>query len=247
LEGKTVSGMGFTLHGGRATWDAAGLLNPAITNKPGTGGSTTNTPGTGEETGSTDTTLPSVSITGKDGSVIGARAGTFTFTRTGSTTSSLSVAYSLGGTATKGIDYVTSQGSSSSLAIVAVPSVTIPAGASSATLSITPNTTTSAVDSKTVVASVVANTSYAVASPGNAMLTMTGNTVSKPALVMNPAGPTLSWPSTSGAVYRIAFKNRLSDPAWTYTTNTLNSAGNLTSWTDTDNLPQRFYLVIQTQ
>ena len=239
-------------YGGRATWDAAGLLNPAITNTPGTGesgGSTTNAPGTGDNTGSTNynTTLASVSIAGKDGSVIGAKPGTFTFTRTGSTTSALSVAYSLGGTATSGIDYVSPQSGTSGSALVAAPSVTIPAGATSATLNITPTTTTGISDSKTVVASVVTNTGYAVAAPGNATLTMAGNTVSKPALQMNGASPTLSWASTNGAAYRIAFKNSLSDPAWTYTSNTLNSAGNLTSWTDTNNLPQRFYLVIQVQ
>ena len=244
LEGKTLTGMAFTLNGGRATWDAAGLLNPAITNTPGS----TNTP-PGGDTGSTNTnsSLPSVSITAKDGSVVGANPGVFTFTRTGSTTSALSVVYSLAGTATSGVDYQLPQAIPATGEIVAIPSVIIPAGATSATLTIMPNSMTNITDSKTVIANVASSSSYSVIAPGNASLTMAGNTVAKPTLKMNASGPTLSWASTNGAAYRIAFKNQLSDPAWTYMTNTVDSSGNATSWTDTEKLPQRFYLIIQTQ
>ncbi|MGN6644590.1 MAG: glycoside hydrolase family 9 protein, partial [Verrucomicrobiota bacterium] len=249
LEGKTVTGMGFTLNGGRATWDAAGLLNPSVTNTTSgsntNSGSTTNTP-TGGGTGSTNTntTLPTVSITAKDGSVVGNSPGVFTFTRTGSTTSSLSVAYSLSGNAT---DTVQPQTAPAVEGIIAVPSVTIPAGATSATLTIAPSASTNIVDAKTAMATIATNANYNVAAPGNATVTIAGNIVSKPAFQMTPAGPTLSWASTNGSAYRIAYKNSLTDPAWSYMTNTLSATNNLSSWTDTNNLPQRFYMIMQVQ
>jgi hypothetical protein len=246
LEGKIVSGMAFTLYGGKATWDAAGVLDPSVTNSTG---SSTNSSGssTNNTTGSTNATLPTVSVTARDGSAASSTPGVFTFTRSGDTSNALTVTYTLGGTASSGVDYIVPAASPAVGAIIAVPSVTIPAGATSATLSIMPTTSTNIVDAKTVIATVGANANYTVASPGNATATIAGNTVSKPSLQMNAAGPTLSWASTDGAAYRIAFKNDLSDTTWTYLPNTISSTSVMTSWTDTDKKPQRFYLIIRVQ
>ncbi|MBC8095560.1 MAG: glycoside hydrolase family 9 protein, partial [Akkermansiaceae bacterium] len=226
LEGKVVTGMGFTLNGGRATWDAAGLINPAVTNP----------------------TVPTVSITGLDGSVVGGNPGKFTFTRTGDTSSALSVNYSLNGTSENEVQVSAIPGAPTVAQVIAVPAVTIPAGATSATLNVAPNAPSPQIaDSTTVVLSVTANSNYTVAAPGNATLTIAGNTVAKPSLKLNASGPSLSWASTVGASYRIAFKNGLGDPTWTYLPNTVTATGAVTSWTDTDKASQRFYLIIRTQ
>jgi hypothetical protein len=234
LEGRTVKGMGFSTYDGRATWDVAGLLNPAITSGPGT-----NT--------NTNPTLPTVSIAGQNGSAAGNNPGKFTFTRTGGTGSSLTVSYSLSGTAMSGVDYIPPAASPAVGAIIGVTSVTIPPGATSATLNITPSTGSAIIDSKTVVATLAGSPTYNVSEPSSAMLTILGNTVARPALAMSASGPTLSWASTPGAVYRIAYKNSLADSTWTYMSNTVNSSGNTTSWTDTDKRSQRFYLILQIQ
>ncbi len=232
LEGKTLTGMAFALNGGRAYWDAAGLINPSATNTPAT---------------------PTVSVAAADGSLVGNKPGVFTFTRSGSTSSALTVNYSLAGTASIGIDYnvpstatADATGASTS-AILAASTVTIPAGASSVTLNIAPNATTNAVGAKTVTATVAANSAYQVASPGNATLTILGNTVAKPNLSVSTGTPTLSWASTAGAGYRIAYKNNLGDAQWTYLPNTITANGSVTTWSDTSKAAQRFYLIQQVQ
>ncbi len=72
---------------------------------------------------------PTVAISATDptASEIGPDTGTFAVTRTGATTSALTVNYLIGGTATNGSDYDTLSGS-----------VTIPAGASAANITVTP-------------------------------------------------------------------------------------------------------------
>ena len=182
LEGSTVKGMGFCIYNGRATWDAAGLLNPNVgTNSTSTNSSTV------------------VSVTATNATRVGPKPGHFKFSRTGDTSKSLMVAYSLSGTAVPGVDYQTPP----QLNLVDSPAVTIPAGASSVSLDISPATTTNIVGSQTVVATVSGGTDYSISAPAEATLTIEGNTVSAPALTMQPTGPSLSWNSTSGAVYRV--------------------------------------------
>jgi hypothetical protein len=50
----------------------------------------------------------------------------------------------------------------------------------------------------------------------------------------------------SNRLYRVAFKNNLSDPAWTIAGN-LTASGSNSSWVDTGagKAPQRFYLIAQ--
>jgi hypothetical protein len=64
---------------------------------------------------------------------------------------------------------------------------------------------------------------------------------------MSASGPSLSWATTPGATYRVAYKNNLADPEWTYLPNTVTATGSVTSWSDTAKAPQRFYLIVQTQ
>jgi len=86
--------------------------------------------------------LPAVTVTATDAdaSRVGLDPGTFTFTRSGSTSSALTVNYSLAGTAGNGTDY-------NSLGTT----LTIPAGAASATVTVAPKSSASFVGSETVV------------------------------------------------------------------------------------------------
>ncbi|HEV2394933.1 MAG TPA: glycoside hydrolase family 9 protein [Verrucomicrobiae bacterium] len=85
LEGATLSGMSFTLYGGRATWDAAGRLSS---------GGTSNT-----------TATVTVNATATLASRTTPSLGTFTFSRGGDLTANLPLQYALGGTAVSGLDY----------------------------------------------------------------------------------------------------------------------------------------------
>ncbi len=63
------------------------------------------------------------------------------------------------------------------------------------------------------------------------------------------AGPTISWESVPGAIYRVAYKDRLNDSAWTDLSADIPAAGPTTAWTDptTGKLPARFYAVRRVQ
>lgn len=95
------------------------------------------------DTSYTPPASPAVSIQATDASATEAPVtnGTFTVTRTGSTAAALTVNYTTSGTATGGTDYTALSGS-----------VTIPAGAASALITVTPTGTASGQGIKTVVA-----------------------------------------------------------------------------------------------
>ena len=131
----------------------------------------TATSGTGYAVGSpaeatvtiSDNDLPGVSVTATDAtaSEAGSNPGTFTVTRTGSTTAALTVAYTLTGTATNGTDY-------SSL----TTSVMIPAGQTSATITVTPTNDGIAEAAETVILTINTNALYTVESPAGATVTI---------------------------------------------------------------------------
>ena len=119
------------------------------------------TPNTGTVT--ITESVPTVTVTATDAN---AREdgpndpGTFTFTRTGSTTLSLIVNYTVGGTATAGVDY-------SSIGL----SVTIPAGQTSVTRTVTPNADTAVEGNETVVVT-LATGQYIIGTPSTATVTI---------------------------------------------------------------------------
>jgi hypothetical protein len=98
-------------------------------------------------------TLPVVEIRATDATAaeVGPTTGTYTVSRSGDTTSALIVAYVVGGSALAGTDYIGLPGS-----------VTIPVGASSATVVVTPIADSVAEPTETVVATLVASASYSV-------------------------------------------------------------------------------------
>src|SRR5205814_1945808 len=104
LEGSTIKGMAFTLYNGRASWDAAGRLSAP--------------------------TLSAISVTTTESvaSRLDSKSGVFTLTRSGDTGSSMSVNYSLTGTAITGTDYRLLPTNASPSAVI------FPAGAASVSL-----------------------------------------------------------------------------------------------------------------
>jgi Calx-beta domain len=94
----------------------------------------------------------------------GGTAGRFTVSRTGSTAGALTANYTVGGTAIAGSDYAALPGS-----------VVIPAGASSATIAVTPTNDTGVESNETVVVTLKANTAYTVGSPSSATVTIVSN------------------------------------------------------------------------
>ncbi len=138
LEGKKLNGMAFTTYNGRATWDYAGKFSgdfaPEIP------------------------VLPEVSATVVDGiATIGTNDnGVFTFSRTGATSNSLVINFTLGGSAVKWVDYRRPEGD--------MPvTITIPAGAASANLTIMAVANVTAANPATMTLTLATNAFYTVA------------------------------------------------------------------------------------
>ncbi|HKS37791.1 MAG TPA: S8 family serine peptidase, partial [Verrucomicrobiae bacterium] len=125
--------------------------------------------------GTTPSALPVVTVVVSDSSAAeaGSDSGTFVVTRTGGTTSALTVNYSMGGNAANGTDYNPLQ-----------TSVTIPAGAASATVTVTPADDSAVEGAETAILTILAHAAYAVGSPNSATITLSDND----ALVAFPFG-----------------------------------------------------------
>ncbi len=106
---------------------------------------------------------PTVTVVATDASAGegGGNTGTFTVSRTGSTTAALTVNYQVGGTATPGQDYAALSGS-----------VPIASGAASAPINVAPIADAVLEASETVVVTLTSSASYAVGSPSNGTLTI---------------------------------------------------------------------------
>lgn len=128
---------------------------------------------------------PTVAVTATDAtaSEAGPDAGTFTITRSGSTSAALTVNYSVGGTASNGADFQTLPGA-----------VTIPAGAASTAVTVTPVDDASVEGSETVIVTLAANSPYSVGSPGSATVTISDNDQPPP-----PEKPTVTVAATDAS------------------------------------------------
>jgi serine protease len=111
---------------------------------------------------------PAVSVTATDAAAAeaGPDPGTFTISRTGATTSPLTVNFTLGGTAINGTDYTVVPSSSA---------VVIPAGATTATVTITPISDTLVEGSETVDLLLNGSAAYNVDSASKATVTIADN------------------------------------------------------------------------
>lgn len=117
-----------------------------------------------------------VTATDPDASEAGPDPGTFTFSRTGDTTSAISVTYSISGTATNGSDYATITGT-----------INFAAGETSVALPITPIDDAIAEGAETVIVTITGGSGGAgvtVGTPSSATVTIADNEV--------PAGPAVA-------------------------------------------------------
>jgi hypothetical protein len=165
--------------------------------------------------------------------------GAFTLTRTGNAASALQVSYTLGGSAATGVDYQISQ----------TGAVNFAPGSSSATITITPLSSTNVVGPQSVVLTLGLGNGYAVGYPGAAAILLTGNNVAMTSARMSGGAPTFTWASGAGAIYRIFYKNSLSDPGWSVAGPDIPATGAATTWSDTSaaGATQRFFTVMQVQ
>lgn len=137
----------------------------------------------------TDNEKPTVSIVATDASAAEASSATgmFTLTRTGPTSEDLKVSLTIAGTATKGTDYASIDAT-----------VTIPAGASTKTITITPVDDSTLETSETVILTVAANTAYTV-STEHKTDTVTIAENDKPTVTLVATDPTMTEPTTDKA------------------------------------------------
>jgi hypothetical protein len=167
--------------------------------------------------------------------------GSFTFTRTGSTASPLTVNYKFNGTAAKWDDYRRPQGD--------IPeSITIPAGASSATLTIVPVVDGQTEPMETVILTVLTNTAYNVGINPSATVTISDAAVRISSINRSRATGevTLTWNSQLGKLYQVNCKDDLTDPAWRTLQGNISAVGATTSFVDrtASSASRRFYTVL---
>jgi len=216
LEGSTVSGMGFSLYGGSATWDATGLITAS-------GGTTSST-----------VTLKTTS------SVVSRISGSptvVTFSRAGDTQSPLTVTYSIAGTAVNGQDFQLSPTAGGN-------SVSIPAGSASVDLTVVPLASSNIVGPLSIHFALQPNSAYSLGAPATVDVTVAGNAVPTQ-LRFSTNGAILTWSSSASKLYHVAYKNNLSDPVW-IPLGQVTATDTTSSWVDNSaGAGQRFYMVAQ--
>src|SRR6185503_11512401 len=113
-----------------------------------------------------DNDLPVVTVVASNTNVSegGANSGTITISRTGNTSSALTVTYALAGTASNGADYATLPGS-----------VTIPSASASATVAVAPIDDADFEGDESVVLAVASAPAYIIGSSSNATVTIVDN------------------------------------------------------------------------
>lgn len=198
----------------------------------------------------TAATLPAVSVAATTPTaVLGTtNYGAFTFTRTGSTVSPLTVNYSVGGTAVKWNDYYR-------YGVGDMPvSITIPAGASTYTMLIVARDNQTHANPETVTLNLSADAGYQIGSSAGATMTILSNapppTTQPPvtvSLAKTAGGMKLTWNTVTGKTYRIVATSSLTTPSssWTNLSGDMVATAASTSWTDAGSgaVPQRFYRV----
>jgi hypothetical protein len=198
---------------------------PAGTTNVPTSGIITNTIGNGGvgTGGGGGGTLPTVTIASTAANAAEPNIqGAFTISRTGPTTNALTVHLIASGTAVSGIDYQT----------VATP-ITIPIGASSAVVTVAPIDDATIENSETVVLSLADAAAYITGSPASASIAIADNDAN-PVISLRREGQAMnmSWNSVPGTVYRMHYKNALSDANWIPLGAPVTAAGTSTSYTD---------------
>ncbi len=138
--------------------------------------------------------------------------GTITVTRTGITTAALAVTYTVGGTATSGTDYTALTGT-----------VSIPVGAASTTITVTPIDDTTLESDETVVVSLAAGSGYTVDFPSSATVTIEDNDA--PSVTIAATDDSAGEPSSTGTFTVTRTGSTTASLAVTYTTSGTATSG----------------------
>jgi len=174
--------------------------------------------------------LPSVTVaaTSPTAAIDGTATGLLTFTRTGSTTGSLAVNYALSGSAVKWTDYYRlPQGD--------MPvSVTIAAGATSATLAITAKANSTGASPETAVFTLTPNSSYTIGSASTATISIVSSAPSISSVSVVASAPTAA---IGGSVTGLLTFSRTGSTTSSLPVNYA-LAGSAVKWTDYYRLPQ---------
>jgi hypothetical protein len=154
--------------------------------------------------------LPIVTVAAVDNTAAEARvktgtAGIFRITRTGSTSASLFVSFSVAGTATPGSDYA-----------LLGRSVTIPAGYASEDLPVTPLNDAVIEAPETVILTLVTNPAYAIGSPGSATVTIASD--ERPNVTVAATDPTASEANLATGTFTFTRTGDLAAPLTVYYT-----------------------------
>ncbi|MGC4016591.1 MAG: Calx-beta domain-containing protein [Luteolibacter sp.] len=138
-----------------------------------------------------DDDMPVVSIVATDNvaTETGTTTGTFTVSRTGPTTSALTVNFTVAGSATSGSDY-TSIGTS----------VSIPAGSSSKTITLTPVNDTTSEGDEYVLVTLSTSSSYTLGTPYFDSITIEDDDFAPYVQITSPVYPNIVLPSGTGLV-----------------------------------------------
>ncbi|MCZ8189527.1 MAG: hypothetical protein O9326_07235, partial [Microcystis sp. LE19-338.1B] len=153
----------------------------------------TTTPVTGTITND-DVTLPSITLAVSPSSVFedGTTNLVYTFTRSGSTTNSLTVNYTLGGTATLNTDY-TRTGTTNT--------VTFAANSATATVTVDPTADTTVESNETVSLTLASGTGYTVGTTTAVTGTITNDDVTLPSITLAVAPSSVTEDGTTNLVY----------------------------------------------
>jgi uncharacterized membrane protein len=176
------------------------------------------------------TTLSSVSVvaTVADATLDGLSTGLLTFSRTGDTTSALTVNYALGGTAAKWTDYYRLPQGDMPVA------VTIPAGSASTTLAITARANSTGANPETVIFTISSSSSYLVGAANAATISITAVAPAPPSVSV---AATVADASLDGSLVGLLTFSRTGDTTSALTVNYA-LGGTAAKWTDYYRLPQ---------
>ncbi len=185
---------------------------------------------------------PTVTVTASDPIAVISTSdtGAFTFTRTGDTSSALTVNYQLGGSAVKWDDYRRPQGDMPT-------SVTIPSGTNALTMIIDAIGNETGANPETVVLSLSSNADYAIGSPSGGTITIYPST---PLFIQNlhftpPSGVTVTWASVPGEKYQVRYATNFSRTTWQNASGVITAGSTNTTWSGTVSGGQAYYLVVE--
>ena len=119
--------------------------------------------------------------------------GVYTVSRTGTTTSSLTVNYAVSGTATNGADYQALSGS-----------LVIQSGQSTATITVTPIDDTTVEGNETVIVTLSANAAYSVGTPSSATVTIVDDEPPLPAVTIVATDPNAAEAGLDPGVFTVS-------------------------------------------